>query len=77
MLRVFPNARIQNVRQILSQMTNSKIYFIYYTQIVRAVVVHESALKSQAKKMNVESFRSNEVFILLLSPYKNFFIANH
>ena len=33
----------------------------YYTQIVRAVVVHESALKSQAKKMNVETLRSNEV----------------
>ena len=38
----------------------------YYTQIARAVVVHESALKSQAKKMNVESLRSNEVFVLRL-----------
>jgi r-opsin len=33
----------------------------YYTQIVRAVVKHESALKAQAKKMNVESLRSNQV----------------
>jgi len=32
----------------------------YYTQIVRAVVKHESALKAQAKKMNVESLRSNQ-----------------
>ena len=53
------------------------IVIFYYTQIVRAVVVHESALKSQAKKMNVESLRSNEVFILLLSPYKKIFMANH
>ena len=30
-------------------------------QIVAAVVSHEKALKAQAKKMNVESLRSNEV----------------
>ena len=52
------------------------VVIFYYTQIVRAVVVHESALKSQAKKMNVESLRSNEVFVLLLSPYKKISIAN-
>ena len=28
-------------------------------QIVKAVVAHESALRAQAKKMNVESLRSN------------------
>ncbi|XP_059094298.1 compound eye opsin BCRH2-like [Tigriopus californicus] len=33
------------------------IYF--YSQIVYAVVAHERALKAQAKKMNVESLRSN------------------
>ena len=34
------------------------IYF--YSQIVVAVVTHERALKAQAKKMNVDSLRSNE-----------------
>jgi r-opsin len=28
-------------------------------QIVKAVVMHEAALKAQAKKMNVDSLRSN------------------
>ncbi|XP_023334314.1 compound eye opsin BCRH2 [Eurytemora carolleeae] len=32
----------------------------FYTQIVKAVVKHESALKAQAKKMNVDSLRSGE-----------------
>ena len=35
----------------------SCIYF--YSQIVMAVVKHERALKEQAKKMNVDSLRSN------------------
>ena len=35
------------------------IYF--YSQIVAAVVKHEAALRAQAKKMNVDSLRSNEV----------------
>ena len=55
----------------------------YYTQIVRAVVKHESALKAQAKKMNVESLRSNQVCkklvsfggcILLVGQFKFYFI---
>jgi hypothetical protein len=29
-------------------------------QIAKAVVMHEAALKAQAKKMNVESLRSGE-----------------
>lgn len=33
----------------------------FYSFIVKAVVSHERALKEQAKKMNVESLRSNEV----------------
>jgi len=33
----------------------------FYAQIVKAVVGHEAALKAQAKKMNVESLRSNAV----------------
>ena len=36
----------------------------FYSQIVMAVVSHERALKAQAKKMNVESLRSNEVIML-------------
>jgi hypothetical protein len=32
-----------------------------WLQIVKAVISHESALKAQAKKMNVESLRSNAV----------------
>ena len=33
----------------------------FYSQIVIAVVSHEKALRAQAKKMNVDSLRSNEV----------------
>lgn len=32
----------------------------YYSQIVKNVFSHEKALRSQAKKMNVESLRSNQ-----------------
>jgi r-opsin len=32
----------------------------YYSQIVSHVVNHEKALREQAKKMNVESLRSNQ-----------------
>merc|ERR1711973_1005806 len=31
----------------------------FYTKIVKAVVMHEAALKAQAKKMNVDSLRSS------------------
>ncbi len=33
----------------------------FYSQIVKAVVAHEAALKAQAKKMNVDSLRSGQV----------------
>ena len=33
----------------------------FYSSIVKAVVAHEAALKKQAKKMNVDSLRSNAV----------------
>jgi len=33
--------------------------FFYYSSIVKAVWAHEHALKAQAKKMNVDSLRSN------------------
>ena len=31
----------------------------FYTKIVKAVVMHEAGLKAQAKKMGVDSLRSN------------------
>ena len=37
------------------------LVFFYYSSIVKAVWAHEEALKAQAKKMNVESLRSNQV----------------
>ena len=39
-----------------------------FTQIVKAVISHESALKAQAKKMNVESLRSNAVSKIIFFP---------
>ncbi len=36
----------------------------FYTKIVKAVVMHEAALKAQAKKMNVDSLR------LLINIYR-------
>jgi len=35
------------------------VVIFFYSQIVKAVVVHEAALRAQAKKMNVDSLRSN------------------
>eukprot|EP00090_Calanus_glacialis_P025627 TRINITY_DN4013_c0_g1_i1.p1 TRINITY_DN4013_c0_g1~~TRINITY_DN4013_c0_g1_i1.p1 ORF type:complete len:376 (-),score=62.87 TRINITY_DN4013_c0_g1_i1:194-1321(-) len=35
------------------------LIIIFYSQIVKAVVAHEAALRAQAKKMNVDSLRSN------------------
>ena len=35
------------------------IVIFFYSQIVKAVISHETALKAQAKKMNVTSLRSN------------------
>ena len=40
---------------------NKHTFFLTFTQIVKAVISHETALKAQAKKMNVESLRSNAV----------------
>jgi hypothetical protein len=42
------------------------LVFYFYTSIVKAVWAHEYALRQQAKKMNVDSLRSNvvsEVFV--------------
>ena len=33
---------------------------VFYSNIVRAVVAHEAAMKAQAKKMNVDSLKSNQ-----------------
>ena len=35
------------------------IMIFFYIKIVKAVIMHEATLKLQAKKMNVESLRSN------------------
>ena len=43
---------------------------IFYTSIAKAVIMHEAALKAQAKKMNVDSLRTN------VSCVNIFFIAN-
>ena len=40
----------------------------FYSQIVKAVVSHEAALRKQAEKMNVESLRSNAVRFLWVLP---------
>lgn len=37
------------------------LIIFYYSQIVKHVFLHEKALRVQAKKMNVESLRSNKV----------------
>ena len=41
----------------------------FYGNIVKAVVAHERALREQAKKMNVESLRSNVVSTKILSTF--------
>ena len=43
------------------------IVIFFYSQIFKAVVTHEASLKAQAKKMNVESLRSNTVSKLILN----------
>ena len=40
----------------------------FYGNIVKAVVAHEKALRAQAKKMNVESLRSNVVGVMPSDP---------
>ena len=35
----------------------------FYTSICKAVIMHEAALKAQAKKMNVDSLRSNVSYV--------------
>ena len=47
----------------------------FYGNIVKAVVAHEKALRAQAKKMNVESLRSNVVSVIPSDPMKHFIIA--
>ena len=46
---------------VFNYCTPMSFVIFFYSQIVGAVVSHEKALKAQAKKMNVESLRSNEV----------------
>ncbi len=51
---------------VLNYMLPMLIVIFFYSQIVKAVISHESALKAQAKKMNVESLRSNAVRNILI-----------
>jgi len=44
---------------LFNYMTPLIFITFFYTKIVKAVVMHEAALKAQAKKMNVDSLRSN------------------
>jgi len=46
---------------VLNYMLPLVIVMFFYSQIVKAVITHEASLKAQAKKMNVESLRSNIV----------------
>ena len=50
------------------------IVAFYYSYIVKAVVSHEAALRAQAKKMNVESLRSNAVRVGTESAFKNSYL---
>ena len=43
-----------------------KQYDLIFLQIVKVVIKHETALRAQAKKMNVESLRSNTVSFFYL-----------
>jgi len=46
---------------VFNYMVPMILTFFYYSSIVKAVWAHEEQLKAQAKKMNVESLRSNQV----------------
>ena len=43
----------------------------FYSQIVKAVWNHEKALRAQAKKMNVDSLRSNDVRLFSIHLPRN------
>ncbi len=46
---------------VFNYMVPMILTFFYYSSIVKAVWAHEDQLKAQAKRMNVESLRSNQV----------------
>lgn len=46
---------------VFNYMVPMILTFFYYSSIVKAVWAHEEQLKAQAKRMNVESLRSNQV----------------
>lgn len=53
------NKLFRHFRFFLSILAMMLIIY-YYSQIVRHVFSHEKALRTQAKKMNVDSLRSNQ-----------------
>jgi len=46
---------------VFNYMVPMILTFFYYSSIVKGVWAHEEQLKAQAKRMNVESLRSNQV----------------
>lgn len=55
----FDNRMFVGTIFIFSYVIPMSLIVYYYSQIVSHVIAHEKALKDQAKKMNVESLRSN------------------
>jgi r-opsin len=56
----FDNKMFVGVIFTFSYVLPMSLIIYYYSQIVSQVVNHEKALREQAKKMNVESLRSNQ-----------------
>nr|ANN11831.1 ultraviolet wavelength sensitive opsin 2 [Chrysobothris lateralis]APY20575.1 ultraviolet sensitive opsin 2 [Chrysobothris lateralis] len=56
----FDNRMFVTVLFVFSYVIPMSLIIYYYSQIVSHVVAHEKALREQAKKMNVDSLRSNQ-----------------
>nr|APY20653.1 ultraviolet sensitive opsin [Pogonus chalceus] len=60
LMNTFDNHMFVAVIFTFSYVVPMSLIIYYYSQIVSHVVSHEKALREQAKKMNVESLRSNQ-----------------
>lgn len=58
--QTFDNRMFVGTIFVFSYVLPMSLIIYYYSQIVSHVVNHEKALREQAKKMNVESLRSNQ-----------------
>nr|QWV42708.1 ultraviolet sensitive opsin 2 [Lygistopterus sanguineus] len=56
----FDNRMFVGVIFTFSYVIPMSLIIYFYSQIVKHVIAHEKALREQAKKMNVESLRSNQ-----------------